>query len=503
MNSPSAIFFDTSFISEAHLEGVKYSLDLAVTKYITEGVYGELQGGYLNDPYDERFSSFFQCMSEKQLRNNIKTISLGRCVKEIGPVDFDQDTIFLKRSSLLCSAYYAWLDCAVNPSVITDPFRHRYNAALYKIRTKGDPDNEMSALLGRLRTQEIGQLERIGFRREGFTATALKRARKKRLKDIKNNTLKITDYELVVTAFLFLCFSRSNVLVLTCDKDLTDIKENLIRSAIEKYTLDRLLTKKLKSLNKCGTLCEKDVRLCLTGEEVREELLNHTFKRMKKDNLSRVFKIGFYDRRDRKIYGGEARIPVWLMDFVLEYRLNFNCYSADKTIEMKYPLNYIMIPSEDLEEIHFKITLRTERLHYGLMSDCEEICSYPRTESDTPAGLTSFVEMAVFDSRNKPDFSNPWINRGFVLFRLGRYDEALKSFDKAIGLQHDSADAWYGKGISLGKLDRHEEAAAALETVIKLKPDYHAAFCSWGGVLLDLAGLRQGADREALPRGSS
>ena len=163
------------------------------------------------------------------------------------------------------------------------------------------------------------------------------------------------------------------------------------------------------------------------------------FKRIKTDKLSRGFQIAFYDRRDRKIYGGVVKIPVWLMEYVLEYKLNINCYSADKRLEVKYPLNYIMKPSEDFEENHFNVTLRKERQYYGLMPDCEDICNYAGKEHNTPSDLTSFVEMSVFDSPNKPDFSNPWLNRGFVLFRVGHYEEALKAFDKAIDLQYDCA----------------------------------------------------------------
>jgi hypothetical protein len=104
---------------------------------------------------------------------------LAKCIKEEVPIDFNQDNIFLKRSSLLCSGYYAWLHCCVNPSMITDPFRHYYNAVLHTIRTKGDPDNKLSAFMGGLRMQELGFLERMGFKKEGFTASALKMARKK------------------------------------------------------------------------------------------------------------------------------------------------------------------------------------------------------------------------------------------------------------------------------------------------------------------------------------
>jgi tetratricopeptide (TPR) repeat protein len=497
------LFFDTSFISEAHFEDIKLALEqLAEVKYITDGVYRELWEGYLHNQCDERFSLIFDPLSENRLRNNFKTISLAKCMKEEAPIDFNQDNVFLKKSSLLCSGYYAWLHCCVNPSMITDPIRHYYNAALHMIHTKGDPNSKVIAFIGGLREQEIGSLERIGFKKEGFTASALKRAWKKRAKDTKKNTFKITDYELVLTAFLYFCFSRNNVMVFTCDNDLIDIKDNLIRSAIEKYTLNQILTKKLRTTYKYRYINEGNIIILLSGKEIRNELKN-TFEAIRNDKLSMGFQIAFYDRRDRKIYGGVVHIPVWLMDFVLEYRLNINCYSVDKRLEKKYPLNYIMNPREGLEEIYFNITLRKERQYYGLMPDCEDICNYARKEKETPSDLSSFVELSDFYNPNKPDFSNPWVKRGFILFRDGCYDEALKAFDKAIDLEQECVDAWYGKGISLGELDRHEEAVSAFENVIKLNSNHHDAFCSWGGMLLGLAALRQRADREALLEGAA
>lgn len=495
-----ALFFDTSFISEAHLEDIKLMIDQQVeANYITDSVYCELRDGYLHNQCDERFSLIFDPLSENRLRNNFKTISLAKCIKEEVLIDFNQDNIFLKRSSLLCSGYYAWLHCCVNPSMITDPFRHYYNALLYMIHTKGDPDNKLSAFMGGLRMQEISFLERMGFKKEGFTASTLKIARRKRVKDIKKHTFKITDYELVLSAFLYFCYSRKNVVVLTCDNDLIDIKDNLIRSVIEKYTINEMLTKKLKPLNKYGSTKEGNIKISLNGKDVRHELKN-TFKIIRDDKLSGSFQIAFYDRRDRKIYGGVTRIPVWLMDFVLEYRLNINCYSIDKRLEIKYPLNYIMNPTEDFEEIHFNITMRKERQYYGMMPDCEDICKYARKERDTPIDLTSFVEMSVFDSRNEPDFSNPWLNRGFALLQLGCYHEALIAFDKAIELQHDCAYAWYGKGISLCGLDHHEGAVEKFARAVEINPGMHEALYSWGSALWNLAALPESRDQEALLR---
>ena len=51
-----------------------------------------------------------------------------------------------------------------------------------------------------------------------------------------------------------------------------------------------------------------------------------------------------------------------------------------------------------------------------------------------------------------------WLSRGLVLGLLGRYEEALESFDKAIELDPNNALAWLNRGRALYALGRHQEA---------------------------------------------
>jgi tetratricopeptide (TPR) repeat protein len=48
-----------------------------------------------------------------------------------------------------------------------------------------------------------------------------------------------------------------------------------------------------------------------------------------------------------------------------------------------------------------------------------------------------------------------WSNKGITLFNLGRLEEALKAFDKAIEIKPDFADALNGKRVVLRKLGRN------------------------------------------------
>jgi Flp pilus assembly protein TadD len=57
---------------------------------------------------------------------------------------------------------------------------------------------------------------------------------------------------------------------------------------------------------------------------------------------------------------------------------------------------------------------------------------------------------------------------GIVLGDLGRYEQAIASFDKAVKIKPDDHSAWYNKGIALEKLGRYEQAIASFDKAVKL-----------------------------------
>ena len=71
----------------------------------------------------------------------------------------------------------------------------------------------------------------------------------------------------------------------------------------------------------------------------------------------------------------------------------------------------------------------------------------------------------------KPDFAEAHSNRGSVLIELGRYDEAVASFDKAIAIQPRYAAALVNRGIALGALHRHAEAVMSYDRALAIWPD--------------------------------
>ncbi|MEM9276152.1 MAG: tetratricopeptide repeat protein, partial [Cyanobacteria bacterium P01_F01_bin.143] len=91
----------------------------------------------------------------------------------------------------------------------------------------------------------------------------------------------------------------------------------------------------------------------------------------------------------------------------------------------------------------------------------------------------------------KPDKDEAWYNRGNALFNLGRLEEAIASYEKALDIKPDKDQAWNNRGIALFNLGRLEEAIASYEKALDIKPDYHEAWNNRGIALKNLGRLEE------------
>ena len=62
-------------------------------------------------------------------------------------------------------------------------------------------------------------------------------------------------------------------------------------------------------------------------------------------------------------------------------------------------------------------------------------------------------------------------SRGLVLLRLGRIDDAIAQYDKAIEAQPKAAWAFYGRGLAKLKKGQTAEGQADLQAAIALQPN--------------------------------
>ena len=100
--------------------------------------------------------------------------------------------------------------------------------------------------------------------------------------------------------------------------------------------------------------------------------------------------------------------------------------------------------------------------------------------------------------RINPSYAYALCNRGSVLERLGRPDEALASYDRAIEVDSSDALTHYNRGSVLGDLKRYEDALAeGDESAIGLNGNYAEAYVNRGNVLQELW-RREGGDPRVL-----
>jgi tetratricopeptide (TPR) repeat protein len=79
-----------------------------------------------------------------------------------------------------------------------------------------------------------------------------------------------------------------------------------------------------------------------------------------------------------------------------------------------------------------------------------------------------------------------WFNEGHYLDQAGKYEEAVKAYDKVLKINPQYADAWYNKGIALVNLRKYKEAINAYDEALKINPQYADAWYNKGIALAKL-----------------
>jgi protein O-GlcNAc transferase len=83
----------------------------------------------------------------------------------------------------------------------------------------------------------------------------------------------------------------------------------------------------------------------------------------------------------------------------------------------------------------------------------------------------------------KPDFTEALNSRGNALHAMGRHQEALESYDKALAIRPDFAEALYNRGVACAAMLRHEEALESYDKALAIRPGFAQALCDRGNAL--------------------
>jgi tetratricopeptide (TPR) repeat protein len=85
-----------------------------------------------------------------------------------------------------------------------------------------------------------------------------------------------------------------------------------------------------------------------------------------------------------------------------------------------------------------------------------------------------FINKEIKGKREEPNSHEAWYNRGLALSSLGRYEEAIDSYDQALQVKHDYHDAWKNRGLALYYLGRYKEAIDSYNQASQIELDYHS-----------------------------
>jgi tetratricopeptide (TPR) repeat protein len=111
--------------------------------------------------------------------------------------------------------------------------------------------------------------------------------------------------------------------------------------------------------------------------------------------------------------------------------------------------------------------------------------------ADVMECIESWMKEAEALKDKHPD---DWINDAEYLATQMKYDEALKSYNKALELDRKYDKTWYEKGELLVKLERYQEAIDCFNQVLEIDPRHSNAWYSKGRVFYELRRYQEAID---------
>jgi tetratricopeptide (TPR) repeat protein len=149
---------------------------------------------------------------------------------------------------------------------------------------------------------------------------------------------------------------------------------------------------------------------------------------------------------------------------VLLYMAKINCkLMPDNQTSMRKILyhiqNLLTFPNNDKEWFHlaettFLLAVTSEPIDSELLLDARAMFE--------KLGQRSWIrkcdELLRPDDSSTSIYARIWYTKGTALGNLGKYEQAIECFDKAIKINPNEPKIWYTKGIALGNLGKYEQA---------------------------------------------
>src|SRR3972149_6635672 len=83
-------------------------------------------------------------------------------------------------------------------------------------------------------------------------------------------------------------------------------------------------------------------------------------------------------------------------------------------------------------------------------------------------------------------YAEAWSNKGNALSGLGRHEEAIECYDRALGIDPRLAEAWYNKGVTLSGLGKYQDAIVCYDRALEINPRFMQEWSNKGNALSGL-----------------
>jgi tetratricopeptide (TPR) repeat protein len=88
-----------------------------------------------------------------------------------------------------------------------------------------------------------------------------------------------------------------------------------------------------------------------------------------------------------------------------------------------------------------------------------------------------------------PVLAQAWCNKGLALYEIGRIEESVICLDKALEIKPEYKEAWHYKGLALLKIGKQQEAISCFDEALHIDPKDATAWFNRGSALFDLGRL--------------
>jgi tetratricopeptide (TPR) repeat protein len=167
---------------------------------------------------------------------------------------------------------------------------------------------------------------------------------------------------------------------------------------------------------------------------------------------------------------------------VLLYMAKVQCkLIPDNTTQMRKTLSHIQkllaVPDNDTELFHlaeatFLLGTSSEPIDTESLQDAREL--FKRLgRRDWVRKCDGLLQADDYNNNNNNNIvqAKLWNNRGTALANLGKHQQAIECFDKAIEINPNDVNIWNSKGTALANLGKHQQAIECFDKAIEINPN--------------------------------